>query len=155
MDRPLWADLHNHNGVGYGQGTPERSCEIARGLLLDAHCFTPHGLWHDLPAGDKRMADFHGAGFELVRESWERVRALAGDQDAPGEFVALLGFEWHSSRHGDYHVIFPGSEGEICAASSLGELQEFVRRRGALMIPHHLAYNSGWRGVDAPITDEG
>ena len=55
--RPLWADLHNHKGVGYGRGSMDRSYAIARGALLDAYCFTSHGLWHDGPANDTAMAD--------------------------------------------------------------------------------------------------
>jgi hypothetical protein len=31
---PLWADLHNHNAIGYGQGALDRSLEIT--LLIKA-----------------------------------------------------------------------------------------------------------------------
>jgi hypothetical protein len=148
MERPLWADLHNHNAVGYGRGGLDRSYEIARGVLLDAYCFTPHGLWHDMPGNDPRMVEFHRAGFELVKKNWGRVRARAEAENRDGEFAALLGFEWHSSEFGDYHVIFPGGEGEVCAAGSLRELSEFCRRTGAIMIPHHLGYRRGWRGAN-------
>ena len=149
----LWADLHNHNAIGYGQGSPERSYAIARGAMLDACCFTPHGLWHDLPAGDARIAEFHREGFERVRREWPRVRRLAESWNAPGEFAALLGFEWHSSRHGDWCAILPGGEGEPCAAASLAELQEFARKSGALLIPHHGAYRAGWRGTEWEALD--
>ena len=148
MRQPLWADLHNHNGIGYGRGSLERSYAIARGVLLDVYCFTPHGLWHDMPADDPKIVDFHKEGFELVRRNWDDIRKKANAENVDGEFTAFLGFEWHSSCFGDYHVIFPGGEGEICAAGSLAELQEFVRARGAIMIPHHVAYPSGWRGAD-------
>ncbi len=153
LDRPLWADLHNHNAIGYGVGSLTRSYQIAKGVLLDIYCFTPHGLWHDMPANDPRTVEFHRAGFGLVRENWPNVKEKAEAENDPGRFAAFLGFEWHSSEFGDYHVIFPGGEGEVCAAGSLGELQEFVRARGAIMIPHHFAYRAGWRGADWAALD--
>lgn len=48
-----WGDFHNHNDIGYGAGSLERSHRIARGALLDVYAFTPHGWWHDEPD------DFH------------------------------------------------------------------------------------------------
>ena len=118
-ETPLWADLHNHNGIGYGAGSLDRSYRIARGSLLDAYCFTPHGHWHDMPANDAQMVEFHRAGFDRVRQEWPQVRAKADAEDQPGRFVALLGFEWHSSRFGDYHVLLPGGEGETFAGDSI------------------------------------
>jgi uncharacterized protein DUF3604 len=147
-DRPLWADLHNHNAIGYGQGALDRSFEIARGMLLDAYCFTPHGLWHDRPESDAKMAEFHRTGFERVKESWADVVGKADSENVDGEFTTLLGFEWHSSEFGDYHMLFPGDVAELCAPSSHAELREFCRTHGALMIPHHIAYQAGWRGVN-------
>lgn len=147
-DRPLWADLHNHNGVGYGRGSLDRSYEIAKGARLDAYCFTPHGLWHDRPASDPRMRAFHEEGFHLVRRNWDRVVEQANAENADGSFVAFIGFEWHSSEFGDYHVIFPGDSGELFAPSRAADLRAFCREHGALMIPHHVAYRQGWRGVN-------
>ncbi len=146
LDRPLWGDFHNHNGVGYGQGSMDRSYAIARGALLDAYCFTPHGLWHDQPATDPAMVEFHRTGFGKVLDAWPAVRDKANRENQPGRFTALVGFEWHSSANGDYHLLFPGEEGEVCAARSLEELQEFAAARGALMILHHFGYPGGWRG---------
>ncbi len=49
-----WADLHNHNAIGYGKGTLERSYSIARSSL-DIYAFSPHGYWPDPPASDPKM----------------------------------------------------------------------------------------------------
>jgi hypothetical protein len=75
------------------------------------------------------------------------VVAKARAEYAPGKFVSLLGFEWHSSAYGDYHVLFPGGQGEVCDAQTLEQLQQFARQRQAIMIPHHVAYKHGWRGL--------
>ena len=45
-------------------------------------------------------------------------RALAGgvetatEFDAPGKFVTLAGYEWHSTGAGDYHILFPDLDAE-------------------------------------------
>jgi hypothetical protein len=147
-DRPLWADLHNHNDMGYGKGSLDRSYEIARGARLDAYCFTPHGLWHDRPADDAEMKAFHERGFDRVRRTWDRVVQKANAENEDGTFAAFIGFEWHSSAFGDFHVIFPGGEGELLAPNRAAELRDFCRERGALMVPHHVAYRQGWRGAN-------
>ncbi len=147
-DRPLWADLHNHNALGYGRGTLDRSYEIAKGALLDAYCFTPHGLWHDRPESDAKMKAFHERGFELVRRNWRDIVAKANEENTDGRFTAFIGFEWHSSRDGDFHVVFPGEAGHLLGPDSADELRRFCREHGALMIPHHVGYPRGWRGAN-------
>ncbi len=146
-DRPFWADLHNHNSVGYGKGSLDRSYEIARGSLLDAYAFTPHGLWHDLPRNDPYMVEFHRAGFEKVQAAWEEVRTRANAENKVGRFTTFVGFEWHSSEYGDSHVLFPAQEGHIHPATDLMDLQDFARSHAALVIPHHVGYRQGWRGA--------
>src|SRR5690606_3688918 len=147
LARPLWADLHNHNAVGYGKGSLERSYSIARGALLDVYAFTPHGRWHDAPAEDARMAAYHARGYEIVQQSWPAVQRAANEANADGRFTALVAFEFHSSQFGDYHVLLPGDSGELIDPGSLAELQDYARRCGAVIVPHHMAYEPGWRGV--------
>ncbi len=43
----FFGDIHNHNALGYGLGSLERSIEIARSHL-DFFAFTGHSSWHDL-----------------------------------------------------------------------------------------------------------
>jgi hypothetical protein len=145
---PFWGDLHNHNGIGYGKGSLERSYAIARGGGLDVFAFTPHGHWHDLPQEDPKIAQGHLDGFELVRQRWPEVVARANAENRDGAFTCFVAVEWHSSQFGDYHILFPGERGEVCRAGTLAEAQEFVRQHGAIMIPHHIAYRQGWRGIN-------
>ena len=44
----FWGDLHNHNAVGYAQGSLQRSIDLAR-EHLDFFAFTGHASWHDMP----------------------------------------------------------------------------------------------------------
>jgi len=144
----FWADFHNHNGIGYGQGSLDRTYQLAEMLQLDALAFTPHGFWHDAPDSDPRMVEFHKNGFEQVQKRFPEIREKARQADKSPEMAAFLAFEWHSSRYGDYHVLLPDFEGEVQAPNSLAELQKYVGARGGIMIPHHVAYRRNWRGCD-------
>ncbi len=148
-----WGDLHNHNGIGYGEGTIERTYALARNSL-DFCAFIPHGWWTDPPGNDPRLKARHEEGFAHVREAWPEVCAFAERANEDGRFTAFLGFEWHSSRWGDYHLLFPGGQGEVYRADTLDELKAFALRHDALPIPHHCAYKPGWRGIDWQAHDD-
>lgn len=147
-----WGDIHNHNGVGYGKGALERSYRIARNSL-DFYAFTPHGWWPDLPATDPVVSQRHLEGFELVRAAWPQILELANATNEDGAFTAFAAFEWHSQGWGDYHVLFPRGEGEVCRAATYDELMEFIHRHDCLAIPHHVAYRQGWRGANWETLD--
>jgi len=143
----LWADLHTHQDVGYGRGSLERAIAIAQSHL-DVWCATPQAAWPDLPDADSDIRERHLAGFEVTRVNWPRVKRLTAEADRPGEFVALLGYEWHSSRWGDWCLTYPTDEGDLVLPDTLEGLQEHARAAGALLIPHHVAYAAGRRGAD-------
>src|SRR5438093_1040439 len=44
MNHTYWADLHNHNEIGYGRGSLERSYRIAQ-ETLDVYALSTQGLW--------------------------------------------------------------------------------------------------------------
>eukprot|EP00913_Durusdinium_trenchii_P013402 g12583.t1 len=142
----FWGDLHNHNAVGYAKGSLERSIDLARGHL-DFFAFTGHASWHDMPKmpGDRHMKWVHG--FEAHSSHWPRtvdmLRAATTD-----EFVAILGYEWHSSMFGDYCMLFGDDNGELFLPDHVDALLEFARDREAFAIPHHVGYKQGWRGAN-------
>jgi hypothetical protein len=144
--RIFWGDLHNHNEVGYGRGSLARAIEIAR-EHLDIFCFTPHGQWFDEANTPPAVHRKHQEGFERVRQAWDQVRAQMQAAYQPGSFVTFLGHEWHSSNLGDYHIIYPGPDHQISYFDDIRQLQEYVRREGAIMVPHHVAYARGSRGI--------
>jgi hypothetical protein len=144
--RLFWGDLHNHNAVGYGKGSLERSIDLAR-HHLDFFAFTGHASWHDMP---KMQGDRHlvwTKGFEAHSRHWPKTRKLIRDANTR-EFVALLGYEWHSSQFGDYCLIFPKDQPDLFLPDHVEKLLDFAAERGALAIPHHLAYKQGWRGAN-------
>ena len=143
--RLYWGDIHNHNAVGYAKGTLERSIAIARSHL-DFFAFTGHASWHDMPEmpGDRHLKWV--CGFEVHSRHWPRTRELikAANDDS---FAAFLGYEWHSSEFGDYCLIFPEDQPDLYLPDHVNKLLDFAEERGALAIPHHVAYKTGRRGA--------
>jgi hypothetical protein len=144
--RLFWGDLHNHNAVGYAEGSLARSIDLAR-AHLDFFAFTGHASWHDMPLmpGDRHMKWVRG--FEIHGKHWPETRRMIREANTD-RFVALLGYEWHSSQFGDYCVIFPGDQPDLFLPDHAEKLLDFAGARGALAIPHHVAYERGWRGAN-------
>jgi hypothetical protein len=144
--RLFWGDLHNHNAVGYAQGSLERSIEIAQ-EHLDFFAFTGHAWWHDMPKmpGDRHMKWVNG--FRVHKDHWPKTRRLILEANSD-DFAALLGYEWHSSQFGDYCLIFDDDQPELYLPDHVEKLLTFAAEQKALAIPHHLAYARGWRGAN-------
>jgi hypothetical protein len=145
--RILYGDIHNHNAHGYGVGSIERSLEIAR-THLDFFAFTGHSSWHDMPQMEGGRERHWIEGFRRLKDTWPRVQQVIADGNRDGAFCAFLGFEWHSSHWGDQCVVFPDDHRPLHYTADPRELRRFCREHRALMIPHHLAYPSGNRGVN-------
>ena len=149
----LYGDIHNHNAHGYGAGSIERSLEIARGHL-DFFAFTGHSSWHDMPDMEGGRERHWIEGFKRLKETWPRVQQVIADGNRDGEFCAFLGFEWHSSQWGDQCVVFPRDGRPLFYSADVERLRRFCVEEDALMIPHHLAYPKGNRGVNWDVFRE-
>jgi len=142
----FWGDLHNHNAVGYAKGSLERAIDLAR-EHLDFFAFTGHASWHDMP---KMPGDAHlkwVRGFEVHTQHWPKTRQLIRDANDE-QFVAFLGYEWHSSLFGDYCLIFPDDQPRLFLPDHADKLLDFAQQKHALAIPHHVGYKLGWRGAN-------
>lgn len=142
----FWGDLHNHNAVGYAKGSLERSIDLAR-EHLDFFAFTGHASWHDMPKmpGDRHLKWVRG--FEVHSKHWPKTRQLIRDANSD-DFVALLGYEWHSSHFGDYCMIFHEDQPELFLPDQVEQLLDFAEAKQAFAIPHHVGYKQGWRGAN-------
>ena len=149
----LYGDIHNHNAHGYGVGSIERSLELAR-THLDFFAFTGHSSWHDMPAMEGGRERHWINGFKRLKETWPQVQKVIAGGNRDGEFCSFLGFEWHSSVWGDQCVVFPGDNRPLFYAGEVARLRQFCVEERALMIPHHLAYPKGHRGVNWECFDE-
>ena len=147
-----YGDLHNHCDLSYGRGSLEQALTNAR-LQLDFVSVTVHGAWPDIPADDDSLGylvDYHRSGFERARDVWPEYLARTDEADVPGTFVTLPSFEWHSLAYGDHCAYFrDGSGSEIVDAQDLSALRSTLRDHpgGALLIPHHVGYARGYRGI--------
>lgn len=143
----FWGDIHNHNEVGVGKGSLERSYSIARSNL-DFYAFTPHGWWPDITSNDPKVKEYHLKGFALVKQNWDKLVARANEMNSSGKFVSFIAYEWHSSQWGDYCIYFSEDKGSLYYAEDINKLKSFVKENNALMLPHHCAYRKGWRGTN-------
>ena len=149
----LFGDIHNHNAYGYGVGSLERSIDIAR-THLDFFAFTGHSSWHDMEQMEGGREQHWLKGFEKLKEGWPTVQGMIADANRDEIFSAFLGFEWHSSFFGDHCVVFPDDHQPLAYPDHIKGLRDFCSERNALMIPHHLAYPEGHRGVNWGVFEE-
>ena len=150
MYQLYWGDLHCHTNASYGHGSPEAALLRARGQL-DFCSVTGHAFWPDM-LGDKPVPPpivaYHQAGFAKLAAGWERLLALQAQATVPGELIVFPSYEWHSLTYGDHNVYGPGPELPLQGAADLPALRDAVRDRGGLVIPHHIGYAAGYRGID-------
>ena len=144
--RLFWGDLHNHNAVGYAKGSLERSIDLAR-AHLDFFAFTGHASWHDMPQMPAGRDSLWVNGFRTHRDHWPKTRRLMQDATTD-KFVALLGYEWHSSIYGDHCLIFEKDQPDLFLPDHVDKILDFADAKDALAIPHHVGYLQGWRGAN-------
>lgn len=143
----LWGDLHNHCGITYGFGSLENAVKAAR-TQLDFCAFTGHAMWPDMYEKNRDtefVVDFHRKGFQKLKDGWEEVRqavALANSED----LVTFQGYEMHSCRYGDHHLISKDDNLPLIYRDSPRELVEDCGCE-AIAIPHHIGYTPGYRGI--------
>lgn len=131
--QPLyWVDLHGHSAHSDGTGAPADYYHYARHTAgLDAAALTDHDHF-GLPALDR------------TPRMWRQIREAAQRLDAPGRFLALVGYEWTSWLYGHQHVVFFGESSPLL--SSLDEryrtpkqLWDALASHDALAFVHHTA----------------
>ena len=141
-----WGDIHNHNECGLAKGSLERAIDLARGHL-DFWAATGHSWWHDMPKLPGKGNQMFLEGFERHRKFWPKTRRLVEDV-TDDEFVAILGYEWHSGQFGDYCMLFPQDNEELFLPNHATKLLDYAEARDALAITHHVGYKRRWRGAN-------
>lgn len=143
-----WGDLHNHCGISYGFGSLENALTIAE-KHLDFCCVTGHAMWPDIYERNDDTAfivDFHRKGFQKLNRGWDKVRDTVNRYNS-SRLVTFQSYEMHSSKWGDHHIVSPDGNLPLIYRSSPAEL---VRDCGcrAIVVPHHIGYTPGYRGID-------
>ena len=150
----LYGDIHNHNAHGYGVGSIERSLDIAR-RHLDFFAFTGHSSWHDMPSdGGRARAPLDR---RLQAPQGDLAARAAGDRRGQPRRrvlrlsrlrVAFLAVGRSVRR------LSAGSPAAVLRRRASTTLRRFCLEERALMIPHHLAYPTGNRGVNWEVFRE-
>lgn len=148
-----FGDIHNHCGLSYGRGTLDDALNNAQ-MQLDFTSVTIHAVWPDLPLNDpglEYLIEYHREGFLRAQANWADYLTEIESQNHDGQFVTFPSFEWHSIHYGDYCVYYKDVvDTPIIDAPDLPALRQAVRelRTPALLIPHHIGYKQGSRGIN-------
>ena len=146
----LWGDLHSHCSISYGEGTVEQALLRARDQL-DFCSITGHAFWPDMPTDRSRygeIIDYHREGFARLAGNWERLLAESQAGSTEGEFSVLPSYEWHSLKYGDHNVYAAGLDLPLRDAEDLPGLRRIAEEAGGIIVPHHIGYAAGFRGID-------
>lgn len=144
-----WGDFHTHlDDIDNGAAILREAAENIDFCAVLCYPFlreNRNGLW----------VESLGQQPEFL-ERWKNLQELSRSHNRPGSFVTFLGYEWHGNRtrYGDHNVIYFDENNPLDPAWALEELYRNMRGRKAIVIPHHTAYSSGWRGKDWNTFDE-
>lgn len=148
--RWYWGDLHSHCSISYGHGTVDQALARAR-QQLDFCSITGHAFWPDMPTDRAVYADiidYHTEGFARLARNWDKLLARQAAATEPGKFIAFPSYEWHSLKYGDHNVYSAGPGLRLVDAPDLPALRVQAQQQGAIVIPHHIGYAAGYRGID-------
>ncbi len=148
-----YGDLHNHCDLSYGHGSFDEAIANAR-LQLDFASVTLHALWPDMPTDDPRLdylTAYHQYGFDKARENWPGYLRQVEELHQDGRFVLFPSYEWHSCAFGDHCITYQdGRDRPLLDAPDLPALRRKLAAQdpSPLLIPHHIGYHQGYRGVN-------
>ena len=145
-----WGDLHSHCSISYGEGTVEQALLRAK-AQIDFCSITGHAFWPDMPTDRERygeIIDYHNEGFARLARNWDALIEKQSAASKDGEFIAFPSYEWHSLKYGDHNVYARGPELALRDAVDLPALRNLARSADAFIIPHHIGYAAGYRGIN-------
>ena len=155
----FWGDLHNHCNITYGHGDMRSAFEAAK-EQLDFVSVTPHAMWPDIPGADdprlKWVIDYHTGAFKRLREGgYEKYVAMTNEYNKEGEFLAFVGYEAHSMEHGDHVALNYDLDAPLVECTSIEDWKRKARGHKVFITPHHMGYQTGYRGYNWNFFTEG
>lgn len=148
----FWGDVHNHCNVTYGHGDLSDALAAAE-QQLDFASVTPHALWPDIPGeNDPRLGwviGYHTEAFKRLRRGgYEKYRRAVEAANRPGKFLTFVSYECHSMEHGDHVALFHDFDVPLVECTSVPDLKEKLRDYKCYVTPHHMGYQTGFRGYN-------
>ena len=154
-----WGDLHNHCNVTYGHGDMKDAFEAAEGQL-DFVSVTPHAMWPDIPGkNDPRLEwviGYHTDAFRRLRKGgYEKYREMTRAYNEEGRFLTFIGYEAHSMKNGDHVALHHDLDAPLTGCSSIDNWKEKFKGQKVFVTPHHMGYQTGYRGYNWDYFTEG
>lgn len=155
----FWGDLHNHCNLTYGHGDMRDAFEAAKGQL-DFVSVTPHAMWPDIPGkNDPRLSwviDYHTDAFKRLRAGgYRKYQEMTKEYNKEGEFLTFIGYEAHSMQHGDHVALHHDLDAPLVECSSIEDWKEKFKGQKVFVTPHHMGYQTGYRGYNWRFFSEG
>lgn len=154
-----WGDLHNHCNITYGHGDMRDAFEAAK-QQLDFVSVTPHAMWPDIPGkNDPRLnwvINYHTSAFRRLRAGgYEKYVAMTNEYNEEGKFLTFIGYEAHSMKHGDHVALHYDLNAPLVECSSIEDWKQKFKGQKVFVTPHHMGYQTGYRGYDWNYFTEG
>lgn len=149
-----WGDLHNHCGMTYGFGSLDNAIKRARGRL-DFCAFTGHAMWPDIypkMPETEFIVNFHETGFKKLYDHWDEIRSKIAKANSP-DMVTFQGYELHSGKYGDHHLVSIDDRLPLVYKDSPEELVDACGKDTTIAVPHHIGYTPSYRGIDWDFFD--
>lgn len=91
---------------------------------------------------------------EEISKDWEYIREITQYENDDG-FSMFMGYEWQGAGlDGDHNIFFKNNNGKMNFPLRYSEVVELYRDEPVIGIPHHLAYQKGFRGKNWETHDE-
>lgn len=147
-----WGDIHNHCNLTYGHGDMKDAFEAAK-QQLDFVSVTPHAMWEDIPGRDdprlQWVVDYHTKAFKALREGkWDEYMKMTNEYNKENEFLAFLSYECHDMAHGDHVALLYDLDASMVEPTNAMGLKAKLKGQKALVTPHHMGYQTGYRGYN-------
>lgn len=155
-----WGDLHNHCNLTYGHGDMKDAFEAAR-EQLDFVSLTPHAMWPDINLLNKEprlewVIGYHTDAFRRLRkEGYPKYLEMSKEYNQDGKLITFIGYEAHSMVHGDHVALHKELDAPLVGCSSIENWKEKFRGKDVFITPHHMGYQTGYRGYNWDCFTEG
>jgi hypothetical protein len=152
-------DIHNHCNLTYGHGDMRDAFEAAK-QQLDFVSVTPHAMWPDIPRLSdpslKWVFDYHTNAFKRLRNGgYDKYLAMTKEYNKENSFVTFVSYECHSMQHGDHVVLNHDLDAPLVECTSVEDLKMKLKDKKAFVTPHHMGYQTGYRGYNWDFFTEG
>lgn len=159
-EKVFWGDLHNHCNITYGHGDMRDAFEAAK-EQLDFVSVTPHAMWPDIDmlGDDPRLGwviGYHKDAFRRLRSgNYQKYLDMTREYNSDGKFLTFCGYEAHSMVYGDHVALHKELDAPLVECTSIEDWKEKFKGKDVFVTPHHMGYQTGYRGYNWQYFTEG